>query len=109
MRLKEIQLAGMPKLNPNPPEYEPTGQYTQERKDELDKVHKKGFLWTEERKLIHHLMMEQNQAFAWDDTERGSFREDFFPPVVIPTVEHRLCGPIGTYLFCQEFMIKSVK
>src|SRR3981081_3001 len=34
-------------------------------------------------------MMEQNQAFAWDDSERGRFREDFFPPVVIPTVEHR--------------------
>ena len=33
--------------------------------------------------------MEQNQAFAWDDTERGRFREDFFPPVVVPTVEHK--------------------
>ncbi|KDR76773.1 hypothetical protein GALMADRAFT_66936, partial [Galerina marginata CBS 339.88] len=32
--------------------------------------------------------MEQNGAFAWEDSERGQFREDFFPPVVIPTVEH---------------------
>jgi hypothetical protein len=34
-------------------------------------------------------MSEQNQAFAWNDTERGSFQEDFFPPVIIPVVEHK--------------------
>jgi hypothetical protein len=81
-------LAEMPKLNPHPPDFVPTGRYTQERKDKLDKVHEEGFLWPEERKLVHHLVMEQNQAFAWDDNERGRFREDFFPPIVIPTVEH---------------------
>ena len=26
-------------------------------------------------------MMEQNKGFAWDDTEKGHFREDFFPPI----------------------------
>ncbi|KDR65141.1 hypothetical protein GALMADRAFT_82220, partial [Galerina marginata CBS 339.88] len=38
--------------------------------------------------LVHNVMMNQNEAFAWEDSERGTFREDFFPPVVIPTVEH---------------------
>ncbi len=33
--------------------------------------------------------MQQNDAFAWNDDERGSFREDFFPPVTIPTIPHR--------------------
>jgi hypothetical protein len=28
-------------------------------------------------------------GFAWDDLERGRFREDFFPPVVMPVVEHK--------------------
>jgi len=82
-------LENMPHLNPCPPDFVPTGRYTQERKEALDLVHKGDFLWPEERKLFHHLMMEQDQAFAWDDTERGRFREDFFPPVVIPTVEHK--------------------
>lgn len=89
---REIQgdpLEGMPVLNPNPPEFVPTGRYTQERKEEFDRIHAGDFLWPEERKLMHHVMMEQNQTFAWDDSERGRFREDFFPPVVIPTVEHR--------------------
>jgi len=82
-------LAEMPILNPRPPNFVPTGRYTEERKEFIDKVHEGDFLWPEERKLVHHLMMEQNLAFAWDDSERGSFREDFFPPVIIPTVEHQ--------------------
>ena len=86
--IKGDPLEHIPILNPCPPNFKPTGRYTQERKEAMDEVHKGDFLWDEERKLMHHLIMEQNQAFAWDDTERGSFREDFFPPVVIPTVEH---------------------
>ena len=82
-------LAEMPKLSPNPPDYVPTGRYTQERKDQFDKVHEGDFLLSEERKLMHHFMMEQNLGFAWDDTERGRFREDFFPPVDIPVVPHK--------------------
>ena len=87
--IKGDPLKDMPKLNPRPPGFVPTGRYTQERKDDFDKIHEGDFLWPEERKLMHHLMMEQNQAFAWDDTERGSFRQDFFPPIVIPTVPHK--------------------
>ena len=86
--IKGDPLADMPKLNPRPPEFTPTGRYTQERKEVIDKVHEEEFLWPEEKKLMHHLMMEQNQAFAWDDNERGRFREDFFPPIKIPTIEH---------------------
>jgi hypothetical protein len=87
--IKGDPLAEMPKLNPNPPEFEPTGRCTQERKEIIDQAHKGDFLWPEERKLVHHLMMEQNLAFAWEESERGRFREDFFPPIVIPAVEHK--------------------
>lgn len=82
-------LEDMPVLSAHPPEFISTGRYTQERKEIIDNVHKGNFLWPEERKLVHHLMMEQNQAFAWDDSERGRFRTDFFPPVVMPTIEHK--------------------
>ena len=87
--IKGDPLGGMPKLNPCPPDFVPTERYTAERKEAMDKVHQGDFLWPEERKLLHHLMMEQNQAFAWDDTERGRFREDFFPPIVMPTITHK--------------------
>ena len=82
-------LAEMPKLSTNPPDFIPTGRYTQERKDQFDKVHDEDFLLPEERKLMHHFMMQQSYGFAWDDTERGRFREDFFPPIDIPIIPHR--------------------
>ena len=81
-------LKGMPTLDPNPTLFKPTGRYNQERKDLFDKNHE-GFLLAEERKLLHHFMMQHQDAFAWNDTERGHFREDFFPPIVIPVVPHK--------------------
>src|SRR5271169_1769572 len=82
-------LAEMPKLSTNPPDFVPTGRYTEERKDQFDKVYKEDFLLEEEKKLMHHFMMEQSEGFAWDDSECGRFREDFFPPVEIPVVPHK--------------------
>ena len=87
--IKGDPLAEMPKLSPNPPEFKPVGRYTQERKDQFDKIHRGEFLLPEERKLLHHFMMEQSYGFAWNETERGQFREDFFPPIDIPTVPHK--------------------
>jgi hypothetical protein len=74
-------------LNPNPPPFTPTGRYTQERKDLFDTAHP-GFLLPAERDLLHHFMMLHDKAFAWDNSERGHFREDFFPPIDIPVVPH---------------------
>ena len=82
-------LADMPKLLPNPPNFEPVGRYTAERKEKIDQRHKGDFLSDEERKLLHHFMMLQNEGFAWEDSERGRFREDFFPPINIPVVPHK--------------------
>lgn len=83
-------LESMPQLSANPPEFVPTGKYTAERKEVIDKIHEGDFLWPEEKKLMHHFMMGQEKAFAWDDSERGSFRHDFFPPVEFPVVEHKV-------------------
>jgi hypothetical protein len=37
---------------------------------------------------MHHFMTLHQDGFAWNDSERGHFREDFFPPVEIPTIAH---------------------
>ena len=74
-------LAEMPSLPTNPPSFTPTGRYTTERRDIIDRAHDDDFLWPQERDLMHHFMGMQNEGFAWDDSERGTFREDFFPPV----------------------------
>ena len=67
--IKGDPLENMPILNPKPPDFVPTGRYTQERMKTMDKVHKGDFLWPEERKLVHHVIMEQEKAFAWDDSK----------------------------------------
>ena len=80
-------LADLPILDPNPPSYRPCGRYTADRMALFDKNHP-GFLLDEERKLLHYFMMVHQDAFAWNDTERGHFREDFFPPIEMPVVPH---------------------
>ena len=82
-------LASIPALSPVPPPFVPTGRYTDERHDIIDSVHPAGFLWPSERALMHHFMCLQNEGFAWDDSERGRFRDDFFPPVEVPIVDHK--------------------
>ena len=82
-------LAEMPKLSTNPPDFVPTGRYTEEQRDRIDKKHEGNFLLPEERKLMHHFMMEQELGFAWNDLQRGKFREDFFPPIDMPIVPHK--------------------
>ena len=64
------------------------GRYTQERRDQMDQTLEPDFLYPEEKKLVHHLIAEQNEASAWDDTEKGTFKEDFFPPVEMAVKEH---------------------
>ena len=70
--IKGDPLKDMPTLNPISPEFTPTGRYTEERKDQFEELHK-NFLLEEELKLMHQLMMNQNRAFAWDETEKGRF------------------------------------
>jgi hypothetical protein len=82
-------LADMPQLSPNPPPFIPTGRYTTENRAIIDRVHPGDFLWPQERELMHHFMCIQNQGFAWNDSQRGRFREDFFPPVLMPVIEHK--------------------
>jgi len=81
-------LKDMPRLSTTPPPFTPTGRYNAERKEIIDKNHP-GFLLPAERDLLHHFMMQHESAFAWDDSERGHFREDFFPPIDIPVVPHK--------------------
>ncbi|KAJ3792030.1 hypothetical protein GGU11DRAFT_866501 [Lentinula aff. detonsa] len=84
-------LANLPLLNPNPPEFTPTGRYTQEQKEFIDAAHDMAFLWPEEMKAIHHLMMVHERAFAWTEDKKGQFNPKYFPPVEFPVIKHIPC------------------
>ena len=81
-------LEHLPTLSPKLPEFAPCGRYTAERRDIVDR-NNAGFLLFEEQKLLHHFMMLHQDGFAWNDTERGHFHEDFFPPIDMPVVPHK--------------------
>ena len=59
-------LADIPELSVKPPGSEPMGRYTLEKKEKIDNCHEGD---GEERKLMHHFMMLQNEGFAWEDQE----------------------------------------
>ena len=82
-------LKDIPALPTKPPEeFVPTGHYTLERKAIIDKLHSEEFLWPQERLLMQELMRLQEKAFAWQADEIGTFKEEFFPPITFPVVEH---------------------
>ncbi|KNZ78614.1 hypothetical protein J132_11055 [Termitomyces sp. J132] len=81
-------LATIPPLNPNPPPFIPTKQFTSERQVKLVSNHDTGFLTSDEINVLVDMVAKQEKAFAWEDSKRGSLRPDFFPPVCIPTIPH---------------------
>jgi len=52
------------------------------------KINQDGFLTQDEEDLVHWIIRKNELTFAWDETEKGKFSEDYFEPIVIPTVEH---------------------
>ncbi len=87
--IKGNPLKDMPALAMHLPPFQPTGCYTEERKQVIDQVHEGNFLLPEECTLMHHFMSIQNEGFAWSDKEREHFCKDFFPPIEIPTILHK--------------------
>ena len=85
--IKGDPLASLPVLNLHPVSFTPTGRYTQGRKEQFDR-NNSHFLLPDKRALLHNFMMSYNEAFAWDNSERGHFHKDFFPPIDIPVVPH---------------------
>jgi hypothetical protein len=107
-------LATLPILNPQPPVFVPTGHYTQEHMEAMEKWHS-DFLWDEKIKLIHHFMCLQNEGFTWNDLERGKFNPDYFLPVKIPVIshtpwiEHNIPIPPGIYDEVCDIIHKKIE
>jgi hypothetical protein len=81
-------LADLPILSPFPIDFSLTGCYDQASFDIIKKNHPHGFLTAEERRFMHHFMMIHQDRFAWNETQKGLFHKDFFPPVHMPITKH---------------------
>jgi hypothetical protein len=85
-------------------------QLTKEQWDKLQ-VQDRGFLWDEEVKLVFDVLMKNEAALAWDDSEKGRFRDDYFAPIVVPTIEHEPWALKNIPIFhgLQEPIVKFIR
>lgn len=81
-------LAGMPELVPDPPPFVPTGRYTAERREQIQADHAGNFMTNQEKRIVDFIFCNQNGGFAWEESEKGHFKPEFFPPVDIPVIPH---------------------
>ncbi|KAF9536200.1 hypothetical protein CPC08DRAFT_617445, partial [Agrocybe pediades] len=80
-------LEGMLQLPVLPPEPMPGERYTQERMADMD-INPEGFFTEQEVWLIHWIIRAHEKAFAWNESEKGHFREDYFDPIKLPVLPH---------------------
>ena len=62
-------LANIPSLDPNPPPFQPTPRFTDERKTTFVKEHNTGFLTPAKLNVLVNLVAKQDTAFAWEDSK----------------------------------------
>ncbi|KAJ3780346.1 hypothetical protein GGU10DRAFT_235482, partial [Lentinula aff. detonsa] len=86
-RFPEDPLLSLPAVSKHPPPFTPGVRLTQERMDAMG-IFENKFLWPEEQLLAAHVLMNNEMALAWNEAEKGSFREDYFPPAKIPMIAH---------------------
>lgn len=80
-------LEGLPKLSKIPPNFIPSTHISEERL-KLININGDGFLWPEEEKLFIQVMLANERTLAFEETDRGTLREDYFSPYIMPTIPH---------------------
>jgi hypothetical protein len=51
-------------------------------------INSDGYLTEEEEKLAKHVVKLNERVFAFEERERGKFRDDYFSPYIIPVEPH---------------------
>ncbi|GBE81974.1 hypothetical protein SCP_0403500 [Sparassis crispa] len=80
-------MQNLPSLPFHPPDFIGRSRYTEERWWDLN-INSDGFLWEEEVKLFDHILYLHEQVFAWDESKKGKFSNEYFEPIRIPYQQH---------------------
>jgi hypothetical protein len=86
-KIPEDPLLSLPDLPIHPPEFSPTAKITAERLQIL-RINEEGFLWPEEEKLFQQIMVLNEKALAFDESEKGILSRDYFSDYKIATIPH---------------------
>lgn len=87
--IPEDPLLTLPTLNKQPADFRPSKRISHDRLKVLN-INPDNFLSREEEKLFTQVMINNEEVFAFDESERGTFREDYFSPYIIPVVPHEV-------------------
>jgi len=71
----------------HPPIFSPMPKISEDHMKILN-VNAKGFLWPEEEKLFQHIMVLNEDRIAFEYIERGTLKDNYFSPYIIPTIPH---------------------
>jgi hypothetical protein len=85
--IPEDPLLSLPKLEACLPNLEDSPRMNKERLEILQ-INSTSFLWPEEEKLFAQVMWLNQLAIAFEEEERGTLKESYFSPYIIPTVAH---------------------
>ena len=80
-------LLNLPPLPFYPPKFKPTEKVTMERMTNLA-INNNTDLLPEERKLLQHIIVVNERSVAFNEQERGTFRQDYFSDYQMPVMEH---------------------
>lgn len=86
-QIPEDPMLTLPTLPFHPPKFMPTTKITEERLKILQ-INSTGFLSSEEEKLFQHIMVLNEVGLAFEDSERGTLKDSYFSPYIIPTIPH---------------------
>ncbi|KAJ7605652.1 hypothetical protein B0H17DRAFT_968014, partial [Mycena rosella] len=85
--IQEDPMLTLAELSPNPPPFTPTSRLNKEQLCLLE-INKDGFLTPEEERVFERVMELNQGALAFEDIERGTFKDEYFSPYKIATVPH---------------------
>ena len=83
----EDPLKTLPDVPLHPLDFTPGTRLTKKRLDELGVI-EDDFLWLEERKIVAVVLKNNEMGLAWNESEKGRFRDDYFTPVIMTVVDH---------------------
>ncbi|KAF8210737.1 hypothetical protein K438DRAFT_1958960 [Mycena galopus ATCC 62051] len=86
-KIPEDPMKMLPELTLHQPAFQPTPWLDHEQVKILE-ISKEGFLSPEEEKLFIPVMELNQRALAFEDTERGTFKDEYFSPYKITMVPH---------------------
>ena len=74
-------------LTPNPLEFKLIERISEERMKML-LINEERWLWPEEIKLFQHIMVLNQDVLAFEENQRGTFKESYFSLYIIPVQPH---------------------